>query len=246
MAYEIVTVAERPELKPQVHRLNPSVWPEFMLHDAVSARYWRPLFQTFEKFQIVLRDENDHVLAAGSSIPLAWDGTEQGLPAGWDAALEQGFKDEEAGAKATALCGLAVSVARSHQGQGLSGILIRGMKSIAAGAGFTAFIAPVRPTLKSTYPLAPMDRYIEWKHADGSPFDPWLHAHWRLGGRFMRIAPASMVVCGSVGDWEQWTNMRFPETGKYVIPGALQPVEIDCERDEGVYEDPNIWMSHRL
>jgi hypothetical protein len=40
--------------------------------------------------------------------------------------------------------------------------------------------------------------------------------------------------------------MRFPESGNYVVPGALQPVEIDRERDEGVYEDPNVWMNHRL
>jgi hypothetical protein len=246
MAYDIVTIEERPDLKPQVHRLNPTVWPEFMLHDAVSARYWRQLFRTFDKFQLVLRDEHDHVVGAASSIPIAWDGTNDGLPAGWDAALEQGFSDSESGAEATALCGLAVSIARTHQGQGLSGIMIRGLKSLAAGEGHVSLIAPVRPTLKSTYPLAPLERYIEWQHPDGSPFDPWLHVHWRLGGRFMKVAPASMLIVGSVGEWEQWTNMRFPESGNYVVPGALQPVEIDRERDEGVYEDPNVWMNHRL
>ena len=29
--------------------------------------------------------------------------------------------------------------------------------------------------------------------------------------------------------------MAFPETGAYVVPGALVPVEIDRERDEGLY-----------
>lgn len=38
--------------------------------------------------------------------------------------------------------------------------------------------------------------------------------------------------------------MAFPESGHYVVPGALQPVAIDCERDEGCYEDPNVWMRH--
>lgn len=246
MAYDILNIGQRPDLKPQVHRLNPSVWPEFMLHDAVSARYWRQLFRTFAKFQLALRDEHDHVVGAASSIPVAWDGKEEGLPAGWDDALERGFRDSESGGKPTALCGLAVSIARSHQGQGLSSIMIRGLKSVAAAEGYTSLIAPVRPTLKCTYPLAPMERYIKWQHPDGSPYDPWLHVHYKLGGRFMKIAPASMVIVGSIGEWEEWTNMRFPETGKYIVPGALQPVEMNCERDEGIYEDPNVWMIHRL
>lgn len=246
MAYQILTIEKRPDLKSQVHRLNPSVWPEFMLHDVVSARYWRQLFGTFAAFQIALCDEDDHVVGACSAIPIAWDGTEDGLPAGWDAALEKGFHDRDEGVEATALCGLSASVARSHQGRGLSGMLIRGMKSLAAQHGYRSLIAPVRPTLKSTYPLIPMERYVGWKHKDGSPFDPWLHVHWRLGGRFLKLAPVSMVILGSVADWEGWTDMRFPETGRYVVPGALQPVSIDCERDEGRYEDPNVWMNHRI
>lgn len=246
MAYKTVTIDLRPDLKPQVHRLNAEVWPEFMLHDPVSARHWRQLFRTFAAFQIALCDEHDHVVGAGSSIPIAWDATEDGLPAGWDAALEEGFRGLGEGRDPTALCGLSVSVARSHQGQGLSSMVIREMKSLAAGEGYASLISPVRPTLKSTYPLIPMERYIEWQHPDGSPFDPWLHVHWRLGGRFMRIAPGSMAIYGSVGEWEQWTNMRFPETGRYIVPGALQPVDIDIEKDEGRYEDPNVWMNHRL
>jgi GNAT superfamily N-acetyltransferase len=246
MAYRIITIDKRPDLKPQVHRLNPTVWPEFMLHDPVSARYWRQLFRTFAPFQITLCDENDSVVGTGSTIPLYWDGTEEGLPAGWDAALEAGFACNRDGVKPTAICGLSASVARSHQGQGLSSMVVRTMKSIAVENGLKAFIAPVRPTLKSTYPLIPMERYIQWKHRDGSPFDPWLHVHWRLGGRFMKIAPKSMVITGSIQEWEEWANMRFPESGSYIIPGALQPVEVDCDRDEGRYEDPNVWMQHRI
>ena len=246
MAYQLVTIDQRPDLKPQVHRLNPTVWPEFMLHDAVAARYWRDLFGTFAAFQLALCDEHENVLGAASSIPLAWDGTEDGLPAGWDAALEKGFLDREGGESPTALCGLAVSVARAYQGRGLSSMLVRGMKSLASGEGYRSLVAPVRPTLKSTYPLVPMERYIEWKHDDGSPFDPWLHVHWGLGGTYLKLAPVSMVIYGSVGDWEEWTKMRFPESGRYIVPGALQPVDIDRERDEGRYEDPNVWMNHRI
>lgn len=39
-------------------------------------------------------------------------------------------------------------------------------------------------------------------------------------------------------------DMSFPESGEYVVPGALQPVRIDLQKDLGVYEEPNVWMRH--
>ena len=60
----------------------------------------------------------------------------------------------------------------------------------------------------------------------------------------MRVAPESMRVAATVAKWEQWAEMAFPETGSYVVPGALVPVEIDRERDEGLYLEPNVWMVH--
>ncbi len=68
----------------------------------------------------------------------------------------------------------------------------------------------------------------------------------QAGAELIGIAPASMRITGSVGDWESRTGLRFPDSGRYVVPGALVPVEIDRERDEGVYVEPNVWMHHRI
>jgi hypothetical protein len=38
--------------------------------------------------------------------------------------------------------------------------------------------------------------------------------------------------------------MAFPESGDYIVPGALVPVQIDRERDLGHYVEPNVWMRH--
>jgi hypothetical protein len=78
------------------------------------------------------------------------------------------------------------------------------------------------------------------------PFDPWLRVHWRAGARLERLAPDSMTITGSVANWQEWTGLRFPESGQYVVQGALQPVSIDRERDVGTYLDPNVWMVHRV
>ncbi len=118
------------------------------------------------------------------------------------------------------------------------------MRSAAAAAGLQALIAPVRPTLKENYPLTAIERYATWRRGDGRLFDPWLRVHERLGGEVLGIAERSMTVEGTAGEGESWTEMPFPETGSYVLPGALVPIEIDREADLGRYVEPNVWMRH--
>ena len=62
----------------------------------------------------------------------------------------------------------------------------------------------------------------------------------------VRAAPRSMVVRGSVADWETWTGLSFPDSGPYIVPTASSPVMIDRERDEGTYFDENVWIVHDL
>jgi GNAT superfamily N-acetyltransferase len=131
-----------------------------------------------------------------------------------------------------------------YRGQGMSPVAVRAMVDLARARGLSALIAPVRPTGKAAYPLAPMERYVRWQNDDGLPLDPWLRVHARMGAEILRVAPRTLLIEGTVADWERWTDMRFPDSGPYVVPGALQPVEIDREQDLGRYEDPNVWMRH--
>jgi hypothetical protein len=55
-----------------------------------------------------------------------------------------------------------------------------------------------------------------------------------------------MEITGTVGEWEEWAGLRFPESGEYVVKGALQPVTIDVKHDKGLYYDPNVWMWHKI
>jgi GNAT superfamily N-acetyltransferase len=244
MSEMFVTLEQRPDLVAQVRGLGLEVWAEFLQHSAVCRRYWRSLYTTFARFQVLLCDPTDTVIAAGHTIPVLWDGTKDDLPSGLDAVLERGVGDAECGRTPTTLSALAAMVAPSHQRRGLSAAVLQAMRATAAAHGLTALIAPVRPTLKHRYPLTPIERYVRWTQPDGSPFDPWIRVHWRLGAEFLQVAPQSMAITGTIQEWETWTGMRFPESGLYVVPGALQPVLIDLERDCGRYEDPNIWMRH--
>jgi hypothetical protein len=105
-------------------------------------------------------------------------------------------------------------------------------------------IAPVRPTLKSRYPLTDIAEFMTWTRDDGLPLDPWLRTHVRLGATILAPAPVSQTMTGTVTEWEQWTGMAFPASGTYVITDGLTTLEIDRPADTGIYREPNIWMRH--
>lgn len=235
------SVAERPELRERREAFA-GVWPEFMLHDPLSNKYWGSLYTRFPDFQLFAVDENDEILAEGNALPVPWEGE---LPdEGWDAMFEHGF--DRAVGPPTLVSAIAIVVATRFQGTGLSGLVLARMRERARAHGFAQLIAPVRPSLKARYPLTAVERYIGWRTPEGRLFDPWLRVHERAGGELVRVAARSMRIPGSVADWESWTGMQFPESGDYVVPGALVPVQIDRQRDLGLYVEPNVWMRHRL
>lgn len=239
------THIQRPELESRLSTFG-QVWPEFIFHDEVARTYIHHTDSAFAHLNLYLCDEHDDLVAAGYGVALTWNGSLDTLPVGWDAALEQAVHDHETHCSPTTFCALAAMVKPSEHGRGLSKYVVRAMKSAARQAKLEHMIAPVRPTLKSQYPLTPIERYLTWKQADESPFDPWLRVHWKEGGKIVKPAPRSMTIRGQVEEWESWTHMRLPESGEYVVPGALQPVSINCERDEGIYTEPNIWVQHSL
>ncbi len=213
------------------------VWPEFMNHDPVANRFFPRLREELAEFQLVLLD-GDEVVAHANTIPVAWDGRPD--PRGVDWALERGFSGEEP----TTLCALQVIIQPEAQGRGISRTMLEAMVSLAREHRLDALIAPVRPTSKHLYPLTPIERYVEWRRDDGLFFDPWLRTHERLGAELLEVAPAAMTIPGTVADWHGWTGLTFPDSGEYVVGGALVPVRIDRETDSGLYVEPNVWMRH--
>ncbi len=91
-----------------------------------------------------------------------------------------------------------------------------------------------------------MAEYASWRDAAGRPFDAWVRVHVSMGGRVVGPCERAMVITGSVAEWEEWTGLRFPGTGRYVVDGALAPVEVDVGADRGTYVEPNLWIEHRL
>jgi GNAT superfamily N-acetyltransferase len=171
-----------------------------------------------------------------------WDGTVEDLPAGIDGAIARGFDE----GRANVLCALLIAVAAGRQGSGLSRTALEAMLGVARDHGLGAVIAPVRPNWKERYPLVAIERYAEWRREDGFLFDPWLRVHERLGAAVLKPEPHSLGITGTIAEWEEWTEMAFPETGEYVFPKGLATLAVDREADEGRYWEPNVWMLHRL
>jgi GNAT superfamily N-acetyltransferase len=208
------------------------IWPEFLLHDAISNKYWGRLYTDFPDFQFVAL-EGGELVAEGNCVPVA------GQPAQWRDAFLNAWEGE---GEADRVCALAIIISPDHQGAGLSRVMLEHMRGLASPIG--RLIAPVRPTLKTRYPLIPIERYAEWRRDDGAHFDPWIRTHERLGGAITGTAEGAMVIEGGVDEWQEWTGLDFPDDGEYVVPGALVPVSV---RDgHGTYREPCVWIRHQV
>jgi GNAT superfamily N-acetyltransferase len=247
MGMTLIRYTERPELWDDTATTSQEVWPEYNLHGDVLNAYWPRLFDDFPGFQFVLYDEQERaVLAEGHTAPCPWDGTSEGLGEGIDAMIATAIDARAPRSEPTALCALAAEIKPSFQGRGLAIEMLKTMAALARAEGLGDLIAPVRPSLKEHYPLAPIERYARWRRPDGEPFDPWIRVHTRLGGTIVKPVPHSLYISGTVAEWEQWTGTEFPDDGEFTFPHGLAPVTIERARGLGQYWEPNVWIVHEL
>src|SRR4029077_16527347 len=122
----------------------------------------------------------------GQTVPFRWNGRRNDLPDGVEGVMHRVF-EEGGGGEPTTLSALVAVVDPRSRGRGLSPLIIGGMRDVAARYGLNALVAPVRPTLKSRYPLTPIERYADWRRPDGELFDPWLRVHEQLGAKILHI-----------------------------------------------------------
>ncbi|CAN5344162.1 hypothetical protein BH18ACT12_BH18ACT12_14770 [soil metagenome] len=237
----VVRYADHPELRAiRFDVLSRPTFPQYMNENVPGNKYWGRLYEDFPDFQLALLDGDD-LVAELQSVPTAWDGTDDDLPSGWDEAFLRAF---ESGRDPDVLCALAISVRPDRQSQGLAARMLDEMRGAATSGGLRELIAPVRPTLKSAYPLIPIEQYLEWRREDGTHFDPWIRVHECLGAEIIAPAAESMAIEGTVAEWQEWTEMQFPEDGQHIVPGMLAPLSI---RDGvGRHVEPNIWLRHHL
>jgi GNAT superfamily N-acetyltransferase len=219
-----------------------------MLHDRVANEHWRDLFDRFLEYQLALYDRQNHRVAGmANSFPLKWHGRLEDLPeGGWDWAFEEAVRNHRQGATPTHHCAIQIVVRPDYRSQGLSMPMVQAVRAVTKSKGLNSLIIPIRPSEKHKYPLTGLDDYITWQNEQGLPFDAWLRVHVRAGARIIKVCHESKFIRGTRAEWEQWTGMRFPQSGQYIISGALNPIEMNTEKDEGTYIEPNVWIVHEI
>lgn len=130
MPFTMHTASDRPDLWER-GLPSGSVWPEYNRHGDVLNRWWEHLGEDLPEFQFVLFDDTrDEVVAEGQTGPLWWDGLDDALPGGIDAAIEQIFAQVRAGEPVNTLCALAAVTPREARGRGLAEQLLKAMRRL--------------------------------------------------------------------------------------------------------------------
>ena len=246
--FQIISPNDLSDYRASAGEISEVSWPEFMLHDPIANENWHELFDRFSEYQFAMLDTGTNRMAAmGNSLPFHWDEDVTGLPEkGWDWVFLKAVEDHQKGAAPNIQSAIQIAIHPDYQSQGLSVKMIEAMRAIGQSKSFKYLVAPVRPNQKSKYPLISIDDYIKWTNDEGLPFDAWLRVHARIGARILKPCHQAMTIPGTRAEWEEWTGLKFPQSGTYFIPGALNPMEMDLEKDEGIYIEPNVWMVHEI
>jgi GNAT superfamily N-acetyltransferase len=246
--FQIITSNDLDDYRVRANEIAEASWPEFMMHDPIANENWHELFVRFIEYQFAMLDaETNRMAAMANSLAFHWDKDLSDLPeGGWDWVFVKATEDHKNGIAPDVQSAIQIAIHPDYQGQGLSTKMLQAMRAIGESKRFKYLVAPVRPNEKSKYPLTSIDDYITWKTEGGLPFDAWLRVHARIGGKIIKPCHEAMTIRGTRAEWEEWTGMRLPQSGKYVIPGALNPMEMQTENDEGIYVEPNVWMVHEI
>lgn len=247
MKASIVSFAEDASWIDDADKLDGDAFGPYILEAPVPSRYWAALFEEFPQFQFCVRDEAGAFVGTACAVPVYWGGAVDALPdEGFDWALPAGVEGRRSGRRPNLLCALSVNVVPSQREKGYSAQLLRVLADSAREHGLSGLIVPVRPTYKSRHPVTDMADYLAWKTPDGRCFDPWVRLHLSLGARVVGICRRSLTHEAPIERWSAWTGLHFPGTGRFIVPGALAPLEVDFEAGTAIYREPNVWMQHPL
>ena len=157
------------------------------------------------------------MVAEGHTGPLWWDGVDETLPGGIDAAIEQIFAASGPASPRTPSARWPRR-ARARVAPVASPCrLLKAMRVIAERHGLTHLVAPVRPSLKERYPLTDIERYVRWRREDGQLFDPWMRSTNDSAREWRPHFPVN-ADHRDCAEWETWTGTAFPESGRLRLP----------------------------
>ncbi len=198
----------------------------------------------FSRYFIQCRNEKDEVIGMLKAVPVRREKGSELWDDGYTGAMARAIDDLRFFRRPNCLVGLAIAVRKDFQGRGWANSIISQMKTTAEESGFESIAIPLRPTgAESEEHFA---EYCLSTRGDGMPLDPWLRLHVRNGAVIRNFCARSMQFHGTIEEWEEWTDMDFPESGAYDVPGGIAKLRIDRKADSGSYIEPNVWVTYDL
>ncbi len=242
MISKIENFNTHPQHRIDYEQVMQEIWPKIILQSTVVKEYYDQLFKLFPDYQKVCLNSNNELIGFINTIPFYWEKDLKELPEqGWDWLIQKGIADIKNGISPNCLGGLQIGIKKAYQGQGLSRKIVAIGKSIQQENRFKKFILPIRPTLKHIYPSMPMEEYMLLKK-DGIIFDPWIRIHESSGAKIIKVCHESMVIDGTINDWETLSGKKINVSGNCIIDGALNEVQMNLETNQGLYKEDNIWL----
>ena len=217
-------------------------YPKFLYQSEIVKTYWSRLEKTFPNFQLFMIEGETELLGYINAIPFYWDQPLDQLPKeGWDWLIQKGISDQENQIEPNNLGGLQIGVSKKHQGKGLSKMLISEGKRMMNHLKLKNFIIPIRPIYKSLHPEMKMEDYIHLKKND-KIYDPWIRTHLNCGAEIINVCSNAMYVSGNIEFWEKYIQETIISSGNYYIKKALNPINIQVEKNQGEYCEENVWI----
>ena len=237
-----VKLTERPDLKERMQALELKAYPAFFEGQSTYYEAMEQLGDAVSHLKLAVIDKNDQLLAGAEAVAITWNGIDEDLPKGFDAALQRAITVKENGIQPNTICLVNLMVSEAARGRRLTVKLMQAFWNINPGFEPRALIANVRGALKHEHPLTPLTEYIAWTNDEGKPYDPWIRSFLDAGARLGPVVDDTLTITSSIVNWSEWTGMEFQESGEYIIPMGLVPLVVDYERDEGRYVEPGVWV----
>ena len=237
------TIKESPHLLADCEDLFVSCFPKFVTNPNLDIHM--PLHSIGDLEYIVILMEKERVVAFGIAVPFYWSGDIKDLPT-FDQSVRCGLEIQSLKKSFNSLNGYAICVSPDQRGKGLAKKVISEMKSMAKKEKCSHLLIPARPSRKHMYPLQSCLEYSKWRRNDGKLVDDWLRIHENLGAKYLLAMEDCDVYAGPLDEWSESTGMIFPQSGSYIVPGALSPLIVDIDKDIGMVREGNVWMSHPI
>jgi GNAT superfamily N-acetyltransferase len=246
MKFAITTLAEDPSLRARIGDFEDDSFPKFLNEEPTWIKTRDEILSSFARTHYFVVDRDTGKLAGLCiNVPFAWTGETSDLP-GYNELLQRCLIERREAKVPTALAGILGAVAPEYQSQGVSRLFLGAAVEALGALGLRNYLSPVRPSNKQFYPNFSIDEFLSWRTPNGDLIDPWLASFVRGGSKMLGVAHDAITMTASCTQWSEWTGMRFPVSGHYVIPGCHRLLEVDVGRGIGRYAEDHVWFDISL